>query len=332
MKAILILSSTIFLMLSSADLSAQDSLQIGFSLGDFFVDRWYKDRDYFVEQANQQGVAVQLAYGYGIPENQTKETIKLIDNGVKVIVIVPTDTKECKDIVTKAHEAGVKVISYDRLALDVDIDYYISFDNEKVGELQAKYALENAPKGNYVLLGGPVKDNNALLFLKGQESVLKSSIESGDINIVLKKHLKEWNSMEAFMEIQTISEQLSGINAVIASNDLIASGVLMAYEMEGVESNIILTGQDASLDGCKNILAGKQSMTVYKPLFKLATEAVKLAIEIAENEEISSPTKFVNNGTKDVPSILLTPIVVTKDNMNETVIADGFVTKEELEQ
>lgn len=309
---------------------AQDSLTIGFSLGDFFVDRWYKDRDYFVEFANQQGVKVLLAYGYGDAENQETENIRLIDEGVKVLAIVPTDAEAVKKTVEYAHKNGVKVISYDRLIKNAPIDYYISFDNEKVGQMQAECAIKNKPKGNYVLLGGPVKDNNALMFMKGQKDVLQPYIDKGDIKIIAEKHLSEWGSMEAYLEMQNLTDFYGNIAAVVASNDLIASGVIESLDLSGADKGTVITGQDASIEGCKNILSGKQTMTVYKSVKALAAAAVKLAVEVANQNEIDQVNGSINNGHSDVPSVLLPPVAVNKENLYKIVVADGFLTEDEL--
>ena len=309
---------------------SQDSIKIAFSLGDFFVDRWYKDRDYFVEYANSKGASVQLVYGYGEAEQQSKLTIKAINEGVNVVVIVPTKADACNEIVQAAHSKNVKVISYDRLIMNADVDYYISFDNIKVGELQAQYAVDKQPYGNYILLAGPIKDNNAILFLNGQKNILQPYVDKGDINIVHEKHLVEWNSMEAFMEMQLLTEYSGKLSAIIASNDLIASGAIMALDIGGADKGVIITGQDASIDGCRNIVQGSQSMTVYKPIKNLAHAAVDLALDVASKRLPDNIKATTHNGKTEVPSVLLEPVSVDKDNLRETVIKDGFINESEL--
>ncbi|MCG8700992.1 MAG: substrate-binding domain-containing protein [Bacteroidales bacterium] len=326
-KTIVILLIGLFILL---DIQAQDSLQIGLSIGDLFADRWYKDHQYIVESANKMGAAVKTVYGNGEADKQETETLKLLDAEIDILIIIPADGDKCGTIVKKAKEKSVPIISYDRIIRNEIIDYYISFDNVKVGELQAQYAYERAPKGNYVLIGGPVKDNNALLFTKGQKNVLKQAVEKGDINIIYDQHLVEWNSMEAFMALQNLTDYSGKIAAIIASSDLLSSGALMAIDIEGVDKGTIITGQDASLDACVNIVAGKQTMTIYKPINKLAKEAVQLAVKVAKNEKVENASQVVNNKLMDVPSVLLEPMVVDVNNLRETVIADGYHKEEDV--
>lgn len=314
----------------NSTLLSQDSLNIGFSIGDFHVERWQKDKTYFVHSANQLGARVFCEYAYGDKKKQVAQVKKLIELGIKVIVIIPTDSHAFKEVVELGKSKGVKFISYDRLMMNTDVDYYISFDNKKVGELQAKFALEQKPKGNYVLLAGPTKDNNAVLFLEGQLKALKPSVDNGNINILLNKHLSEWSSMDSFLEMQKFFEDSDKkIDAVIASNDLIANGVIMAYNMYKDNMDIVLTGQDATVEAVKNIFLENQSMTIYKPVMNLAKEAALISVSMIKGKKIETQLK-VNNKLKDVPSILLKPIVVTKDNIEETVISDGYYTESEV--
>jgi D-xylose transport system substrate-binding protein len=312
-------------------LNAQDSIKIGFSLGDFSVDRWITDRDYFKKEANALGASVLIEYGYGDPVQQFEQCKKLIDQGIKVLVVVPTDSEKSRAIVDYAHQKKVIVIAYDRLIKNCDLDYYISFDNIKVGELQAQYAVNMRPAGNYMLLAGPMTDNNALLFLEGQHNIIDPLVRNGDIKILYEKHMAEWSSIHAFSEMQSfLDNQNIKIDVIIASNDNLAGGAIMALDMYLADWNVVITGQDATIEACQNIVAGKQSMTVYKPLKNLAREAASAAVKLSEGEAIGNISGTVNNGMKVVPSILLKPVSVDKNNLKETVIADGFVSEEKL--
>jgi D-xylose transport system substrate-binding protein len=312
-------------------IKAQDSLKLGFSLGDFSVDRWITDRDYFKADANASGANVLFEYGYGDADQQLEQCRKLVDEGIKVLLIVPTDCEKIASAIEYAHSKNVIVIAYDRLIKNCDLDYYISFDNVKVGELQAQYAVNLKPKGNYVLLAGPKSDNNALLFLQGQHNILDPLEKRGDIVIVYEKQLIEWSSIHAFDEMQSfLDNQGNKIDVIVASNDNLAGGAIMALDMHSDDWNIVITGQDATIEACQNILAGKQSMTVYKPIKKLAQEAASVAVKLSKGEVIDNISGILNNGIKNVPSILLEPIAVDKNNLKETVIADGFVREDKL--
>jgi D-xylose transport system substrate-binding protein len=322
---------TILFAIQFISLTAQDSLKLGFSLGDFSVDRWIIDRDYFKAAANSLGVRVLFEYGYGDADQQLSQCKKLVDSGIKVLLIVPTDCERIAPIVDYAHQKHVIVIAYDRIITNSDLDYYISFDNVKVGELQAQYAVNLKPAGNYILLAGPKTDNNALLFLQGQHNIIDPLVNQNKIHIVYEKHMSEWNSIQAFDEMQSfLDKEGTSVDAIVASNDNLAGGAIMALDMYSDNWNIIITGQDATLEACQNIMAGKQSMTVYKPIKKLAQEAASVAADLSKGSGIKLISGTVNNGSKDVPSILLEPVSVDKNNMKETVIADGFVSEDKL--
>jgi D-xylose transport system substrate-binding protein len=218
------------------------------------------------------------------------------------------------------------------MLLNADVDYYFTFFSEDVGKQQAEYAVKLRPKGNYILLGGPTTDNNSLLFMQGQKAVLQSFIDKGDIKVLLEKHLATWNSIDAYNELQSFLEGNDvKIDAILAANDELAGGSIMALDMSRGKWDVVITGQDASTGGCQNIIDGKQSMTVYKSIRNLAKEAAQTAVKLAKGEKISNVNAKMNDGTKDVPAVMLPTVVVDKSNLEETVIADGFIKKELLQ-
>ncbi|MBN2480297.1 MAG: substrate-binding domain-containing protein [Bacteroidales bacterium] len=322
----------LFAMIVLAFTSCQDSLKIGFSVGDFSSDRMSQEPAFFEEEIVSLGATALFEYGYGDPVQQLEQARSLIASGIEVLLVFPADGDNWAEVVEEAHEAGVKVIAYERMLTNADIDYYFSFYNEDVGRQQAQYTVARRPQGNYILLGGPVSDNNSLLFMKGQKEILQPYIENGDINILLEKHLDTWNSIDAYNEMQSFLEENEGItiDAILAANDELAGGCIMALDMLLGEWDIIITGQDASLGGLQNILDGKQSMTVYKPIANLATTAAQSAVKLARGGEITIIGGSVNNGFKDVPSVLLETVVVDETNIRETVIADGFISEDQL--
>ena len=224
---------------------------------------------------------------------------------------------------------GVPVIAYDRLISDADLDYYVTFDPTKVGELQAEYALKNKPKGNYVLIGGAPTDNNALLVRKGQLNILQPSIDKGDIKVVADQWAKDWQAVEALKIMENaLTRNNNQVDAVVVSNDGTAGGALQALGEQKLLGKVLVTGQDADLAACQRIVAGSQTMTIYKPIEALATKAADLAVKLAKKEAVTEPTRPVNNGKKDVPSILLESIAVDKANLDATVIKDGYHPRE----
>src|SRR6201991_1306413 len=177
--------------------ASKDKPEIGFCIDDLRVERWSRDRDYFVAAAEKLGAKVSVQSADASEERQISQIENLISRGVDVIVIVPFNSKTLGNVVAEAKKAGIKVVSYDRLILDADVDAYISFDNEKVGEMQAQGVVNAAPKGNYFLLGGAATDNNAKILRDGQMKVLKPLVDKGDIKIVGQQWTNEWLASNA---------------------------------------------------------------------------------------------------------------------------------------
>jgi D-xylose transport system substrate-binding protein len=210
-----------------------------------------------------------------------------------------------------------------------DVDLYISFDNVKVGEEQAKGVMAAVSKGNFAYVGGSPSDNNALLLKNGSMSVLNPSIESGDIKIVFDKFTENWTSDTAYKNLKEYLSTGATVDAVVAANDGTAYGAIRALQEKDLAGKVPVSGQDAELSACQRIVKGTQTLTVYKPLKSLAYKAAEMAISMAKKETVKT-TGTINNGTIDIPAYLLDVVSVTKDNMEETIIKDGFHTYEEV--
>ncbi|MCM3214160.1 substrate-binding domain-containing protein [Niallia taxi] len=309
---------------------AQDDskVYVGFSLDTLQEDRWYKDKEAFEKKVLELGGEVKTLAANGVDSVQIKQAELLIAEGVDILVVVPHNAEVSAEIVDKAHKANVKVVSYDRLIKNADVDYYISYDNKKVGQLQAQEILKKQKKGNFAYIGGAETDNNAVLFREGAMEVLQPYIDKGDIKLVFDKYTDEWQPEIAETNMkQALKENNNDIQAVIAANDGTAGGVINA--LQAIGKTIPVSGQDAEITGLKRILAGSQTMTVYKPIQVIAEDAAAIAMKAGKNEKIDT-TATVNNGKIDVPSILLDPVAVTKSNIDETVIKDKFITEDEL--
>ncbi|MCG9127043.1 D-xylose ABC transporter substrate-binding protein [Candidatus Poribacteria bacterium] len=323
-------SMTIF---SYADSSKK--IKIGLSMDSLRVERWQKDRDIFIKEAEKLGAEVIVQSADGDERRQNEQAENLITQGVDVLVVIPKDSVAASQIVKSAHDEGIKVIAYDRLIRESKPDLYISFDNEQVGYLQAEYILRHKPKGNYFLLGGAPSDNNAQLLRKGQLRALQPAIDKGDINLVAdgKHWAVNWEPNDALIKAeQVLTLTNNQIDAVVASNDGTAGGVIQALEGQKLAGTVLVSGQDAELAACQRIVKGTQTMTVYKPIRLIAKEAAIAAVALAKGETIEKAKQIVNNGKFDVPSILLTPIQVDKDNLDEVVIKDGFHSREKVYQ
>lgn len=309
---------------------AQDDnkVYVGFSLDTLAEERWYKDKDAFETTVKELGGEVKTLAANGIDSVQIKQAELLIAEGVDVLVIVPHNAEVSAEIVEIAHKADVKVISYDRLIKNANVDYYISYDNKKVGQLQAQEILKKQDKGNFAYIGGAETDNNAVLFREGAMEVLQPYMDKGQIKLVFDKYTEEWKPETAKSNMkQALKDNNNDIQAVIAANDGTAGGVINA--LKASDLSVPVSGQDAEVDGIKRILAGTQTMTVYKPIQAIAENAANIAMKVGNQEKVET-TAAVNNGKIDVPAILLDPVAVTKGNIEETVIKDNFINKDFL--
>jgi D-xylose transport system substrate-binding protein len=303
-------------------------IRIGLSMDTLKEERWQKDRDIFVKRAEELGAEVLVQSADGKDEVQIKQAESLMTQGVDVLVIIPHNADVAATIVDAAKRRNVPVISYDRLIRNSDVDLYISFDNEKVGSMQAQYLVERAPKGNYILIGGASTDNNAQMFRRGQMRVLQPLVDKGDIKIVADQWARDWLAEEALKHTENaLTQNNNDVAAVVASNDGTAGGVVEALNTKKLSGKVYVSGQDADLAALQRIVQGTQSMTVYKPVTLLANKAAEAAVALAKKEKVGAPT-IVNNGKLDVPSILLEPISVDKTNLDATVIKDGFHKRE----
>jgi len=305
-------------------------VKIGMAIDDLRLERWQKDRDIFVGKAESLGAKVFVQSANGNEETQMSQIENMINRGVDVLVIIPYNGQVLSNVIAEAKREGIKVLAYDRMINDADIDFYISFNNEKVGELQAKSLVELVPQGNYFLMGGSPVDNNAKLFRQGQMNVLNPLIKEGKIKIVGDQWVDAWLAENALKIMENaLTANNNKIDAVVASNDATAGGAIQALVAQGLAGKVAISGQDADLAGIKRIVAGTQTMTVYKPISKLANDAAVIAVELGKGETPKA-NAMLNNGKKDVPSYLLTPVQVDKFNIDSTVVADGFHSKESI--
>ncbi|MDQ0342684.1 D-xylose transport system substrate-binding protein [Lederbergia wuyishanensis] len=307
-----------------------DKITIGFSMDTLAEERWLRDRELFKEAVEALGAEVKILASKGDDALQILQAETLINEGIDILVIVPHNAESTAMIVKKAHAAGIKVLSYDRLVRNSEIDLYVSYDNEMVGELQAKAITKLVPKGKYVYIGGAETDYNAHLLKKGVFNILQPLIDKGDITIVYDQWTKDWFPEYAFSSMQeALKANDNNVDAVISANDATAGKVIQALAEQGLAGNIPVAGQDADLAAAQRIVIGTQTMTVYKPLKELAVQAAELAVKLAKGEEIGVE-RIINNGKAEVPSMLLTPIAVDQGNIDATIIADEFHTREEV--
>ena len=307
-------------------------IKIGFSMDTLKEERWQRDKELVEAKAKEMGVQVIVQVANGDDKLQIEQAENLLTQGVNVLLVAPHNGEIAASIVEAAKRQNVPVISYDRLIRNSDVDLYVSHQVVKIGEMQAKYCLDHAPKGNYVIIGGSPTDNNAVLLHQGQMNILKPALDRGDVKIIADQYAKEWKASEALnITENALTQTKNDIVAVVCSNDGTAGGAIQALEEQKLTGKVVVSGQDAELAACQRIVQGQQSMTVYKPIKPLADAAVESAVKLARREPVQSTDK-INNGTKDVPAILLEPLAVDKSNINETIIKEGYHKLESVYQ
>ncbi|NNM40971.1 D-xylose ABC transporter substrate-binding protein [Vibrio plantisponsor] len=330
MKKLLILVCSALVCLSSPVFAK--SLKIGMVIDDLRLERWQKDRDIFVDKAEELGAKVYVQSANGNEQTQISQIENMISRGVDVLVIIPTNGGVLSNVISDAKRDGIKVLAYDRLISDADIDFYLSFDNERVGEMQAQAMLDAKPKGNYFLMGGAPTDNNAKLFRKGQMNILQPKIDSGDIKVVGDQWVNYWLAENALKIMENaLTANNNKIDVVVASNDATAGGAIQALEAQGLAGKVSISGQDADLAALRRIVDGTQTMTIYKPINTLASRAAEIAVELADGKT-PAQNSSLSNGMKDVPAWLLDPVAVTSKNIKTTVVRDGFHAESEIYQ
>jgi D-xylose transport system substrate-binding protein len=267
---------------------------------------------------------------------QQQQAEAALTQGADVLVLDAVDAASAASIVTSAKSQGVPVVSYDRLVTNADVDYYVSYDNEKVGQLQGtalvnKLKEDGNPTGPIVMINGSPTDSNAAQFKKGAHSV----IDAAGVKVAKEYDTPDWSPDEAQNEMQQAITALgnNGFNGVYAANDGTAGGAIAAMKSAGIDpSTKPTTGQDAELEGIQRIIAGEQYMDVYKATLAETSAAAQIAVALAQGKPVPNGlvNQQVNNDKKDVPSVILTPVAVTKDNVKTTVVKDGYDTAAQI--
>jgi D-xylose transport system substrate-binding protein len=261
----------------------------------------------------------------------------MVSQGVDVLIIVAEDADIAATAVNKAAANGVKVISYDRLIKSPNLACYISFDNVAVGEAQARGILDVVDSGRFFLLGGNPRDNNAILFRKGQMNVLQPFIDSGQIEVIGDPWVPKWSKREAMVIMENfLSSVDNNVDAVVASNDHTALGALAAMTVQGLAGRVPISGQDATYEGCNSIVKGELTMTVLKDFRNLVPLAVDTAVLLAEGKTIQGLKSYsledltTENLTGTVDCRFLEIIIVNADNLYEEVVRSGFQSYDDV--
>lgn len=319
----------IYLLGDTQTTANDDKITIGLMVDSLVIERWQKDRDIFITKAKALGAEVILKNANEDAQLQTQQVKELIEANVDVIVIIPYDRISIAPILKQAKREGIKIIAYDRLVHRGDVDLYMSFDNVKVGALMGASILEKAPTGNYVIINGAPKDNNAYMFNEGYMSVLQPAIDSGKIKVLANVWADDWRELVAYDTISEVIDSGATVNAIIGANDDLAEGAIRALLERQLAGNVLVAGHDGNLSACQRIVEGTQTITIYKPIKKLAQKAAEMAVDLAKGKIITSE-QTINDGEFDVPFIMFEPTLVDASNMVKEIIGDGFHLLEEV--
>ena len=304
----------------------EDKVKIGLCFDTFVLERWIRDRDVFETTAKIQGAEVNVQNANGDVDQQISQIRYFIKKRMDVITIIAVDGSSLTEVVREAKEAGIKVIAYDRLIRNADVDLYISFDNEQVGRLMGEALKERLPEGgNIFAIKGPPTDNNVSQVEKGFSEAIKGS----GLNVVYQQYCDAWTAELAYDAVSRGLEAYPDVAGIMCGNDGLATEAVRALTENRLAGTVVVTGQDADLNACQRIVEGTQAMTVYKPVENEAATAAEYAVKMG-NDIYVSVAGTINDGTYDVPYISLDPIAVTKDNMQTEIIDTNFHSEEEV--
>ncbi|MDO4188246.1 MAG: substrate-binding domain-containing protein [Lachnospiraceae bacterium] len=302
-----------------------DTLEIGLSLDSYIIERWERDRDVFVSTAKELGAEINVQSANGDIDVQISQIEYFIEKNVDVIVVVAIDADKLSSVIKQAKDAGIKVIAYDRLIRNADVDMYISFDNEKVGTMMGEEIASHYSNKKVIMICGAPADNNVSLVNGGFETIMANR----GIEIIDKTFCEGWKAELAAEYVNKHIDLIANADAIMCGNDDIATNVIRTLAVYRKAGAIDIVGQDADLAACQHIVEGTQNMTVYKPVEKLAKEAAKYAVDFANKKEVDVNTT-INDGTYDVPYVALEPISVYKGNIDEIIIDSGFHSRDDV--
>lgn len=305
---------------------SKETIQIGVSFDSFVIERWQRDRDVFVSTAKELGAQVNVQNANGDAKEQISQIEYFIHKKMDVIVIICIDSNQLKDVVKKAKDEGIKVIAYDRMINNANVDLFVSFDNNKVGAMMAQSMIDaGLPNKKIVMICGPTSDSNVFSVSKGFLAVM----DKEGITILDATNCDAWKAELGGQYVYDHIDIIKEADGIMCGNDNVATQVVRALAEHRLAGKRIVVGQDADLEACQRIVEGTQVMTVYKPVEKLAQTAAEYAIKLAKKESLED-LDTVSNGSYEVPYVFLEPVAVTKENIDQVIIDSGFHLKEDV--
>lgn len=307
----------------------EGEISIGFSIDTLIVERWRTDCEVFSSKAKENDANLIILDAANNLSEQIRQIEYMIRQNVDCLVIVAKEASALSDVIQKAKAKGIPVISYDRLILNSDIDLFVTVDCQKVGYLMAESLLSVKKNGGYWCILGPEEDYNMTLVDKG----VRSCLENTGISLDVRYFTPDWNYDLSYKKMNSLLDSGLLPEAIICGNDAIAETVIRSISEHRLGKNIPVVGQDAEVLACRRVQEGLQTATVYKPITNLAEKAAELACRLARGESAESLTELsgqIDNGLKKVPSVLLEPVLVTKDNLKSVIIDSGFHSETEI--
>lgn len=304
-------------------------ITMGFSMATLQEERWQRDMDILVAKAKTKGAEVIVQNANNNSDDQIKQVKYLLDKNIDILFIVPQDSEKSAEAVDLAKKKGIKVICYDRLIKNANVDFYVSFDNTKVGEYMASLMVSKVPIGDYIIINGAKTDYNSYMYNEGYKNILNKYIYDKSIKIVDEIWANDWRPEDSFKCVEKALQSGKKIDAILAANDSLAGAAIEALAEQQLAGKILVAGHDADISGCQRVAEGTQLLTIYKPIDQLAEKAVDVAFGLLKNNYYACNT-YISDGENDIPFAKVDPIVVTKDNLVDTVISDGFHRLEDV--
>ncbi|MCI8376859.1 MAG: sugar ABC transporter substrate-binding protein [Lachnospiraceae bacterium] len=302
----------------------KEKITIGVLFDFLSVESRVRQRDTMTAYAEEMGVELVFQNANGDEKVQLQQGENLISQNVDAIAILAQNSEACISLAKQAKEAGIPFIVTDRLIENTDIDYYVGYDNNAIGHLQADWVYERCPKGNYVLLSGASTDPNCKIWHDGWMDVLQEGIDSGDINIVLDEKCDNWDPNNALKHMENaLTATGDQIDVVLCMNDGLGLGVNQALEAAGLQGKVLMTGLDGESVAFQRIAEGKQSMTILINDTATGRAIIDTAIAAAKGEE-PEVNDVIDNGFKEVPAVLVDLIPVDNENLLD-IIKEGYV-------
>lgn len=310
-----------------------DQKKIGFLYSSDVTIRFNKESKFFKERAEELGAEVEVAHARDNDALQYDIALEMMENDIDLLALIAVNVNTAENIVKEATARDIPVLAYNRLISNCELDIFISGNNEQLGQDMAGYVVDQKPRGNYVILNGDQFDRNAVELMESIDKTLEPHIEAGRINILYKTYVEGWNPDHAAYELdQVLAATPEPIDAVISCFDGMGVACIEVLEKYGLDGDVIVTGQDAQLESCRRIVEGTQHITMYHPLQEIAYTAAEVAIDMVNGKDLESKYEisYTNNGLIDVPTVQISSIPVTRENLDEVLIESGFYERAQI--